>query len=795
MPNVYKENESIFQAGDLLSGVYYVLDGKVGLSQKFEIDSKEYDIIFSQIENNTFFGVENFFENMEANYSVKALEETTVNDNPILDQEALRKTMDEQPVYGMQILRSLLKTIAHTADFIIRLDKICVNIAKLEVVGYGVLGYLNSQYQVALEQNMVKEHSTDAFEFFQDSKIALYPLSKEIFAAPFHEFLDEEDNLVANLEKKEVHFFTRLYMLSSKIQNDLYSKEPFFLYYFAEKASLHFIKLLSDIEKSLKRILNKYQSIFSDGGLIEALLNAKPSLLNNQDLVRYVKTVVNTLLSNLAKVGQALDARAPEYYKDLNNQIKRLKELNSVEATEQVDVEESYSVPDELVGATEQILAFAELEAEDQQNFLDLYNQFKMQKDRLSGDDSVKRIRGKVNDYFWKIYTKCYIRFYNSGKMPRVVELMFRYGFFDEELIKPKTIHMIYNYKPEKTDSDLPIYDSFEWLEKIREKEFDPSMSGMGERYDQYLKEEAKRQSRKTIVTPEELDSVEKRIEYEINNMMKDCSKVCSGEIFNYSPILLEEAFTGDSFSVFTKKKMLKETFMKIRALDYSAYYREVRYRDSERGIEEFIKKEILPNIIMLPTWGKKSMVWQVKEKPKDSRGRITVPHFIMEKLDSLVIGFFGAYRWEIVKELLGPLWNDITQMSITAEYTDYVQYFKKNKDLSLEMRDKIHMEFKKFRSDKDRFVNDYNKWIEFESHGRPMANKVVRAMFYRHIPFPKEIRDNIKEMPAYMDVHRRFVNLRRKDIKKLKNKYQKYTKNDQILPRELEEYIEFHLR
>lgn len=316
----------------------------------------------------------------------------------------------------------------------------------------------------------------------------------------------------------------------------------------------------------------------------------------------------------------------------------------------------------------------------------------------------------------------------------------------------------------------------------------------MGESYDKYLREEAKRLSKKTIVDPEEIDTRERRVTFEITNLIKECAKVCSGEIFNYSPILMEEAFAGQSHRYFVAKNRIREEFFKIRSIDFGAFYREVRYRNADEGIEEFVQKEVLPNILLLPAWGKRPMVWQVKERAKESRGRVVMPHFIMENLNSIFIEVFGIYRWEIVKEILGPLWNDISKMSLTAEYTDYIQSYKKNKDLSLETKEKIYQEFKKFRSDRERFVNDYCKWMEFESQGRPMANKVIRGMLYRQIPFAKVIREKIKDLPAYAEIHNKFTNIRRKEIRNLQNKYQKYTKNGKTLPEELQQDINFRL-
>ncbi len=799
MPQNYDKGSSIFEEGEEIAGIYYLLEGKLNLIYRFETDNQAYEFLFSEIQPNTFFAIENYFnESHFAGYSVKAPVSCNVNQTPLENKEQLEKIMREKPSYGVQILRSILRTITQTANFIIQIDKLWANLSKLEMIGQGALGYLSSKYNLSLNNEDLKAEVLEIFDFFQKNKVDLYPLSQKVFSAPFESYINENLN-TQSLNKTELSFFTRLYSLPSEVQNLLYSKEPSFLYYFTEKASLYFLELLEQSELYFKKIIEKYSNLFKPQGVIHSLILMKNNANQNTEIINYLKLTANTLLTNIDKLSTLMKSNAPEYYQTLLSQIEQYKKLNMQEIEDAASLtqgeEDNYPIPEELKNSYETILKYAELDEEIEREFREKYTKFKMMSDKLSGDDGVRKFRNKLTDIYWVIYEKCFTRYYLSGgTMPKPVELMLRFGFFDEELIHPKTIKYIYEAPREKIADDLPIYDALQWMEKIASKELEPSMSGMGEPYEKYLREEAKRLSRKTLVEPSEIDTQERRVTFEITNLIKECAKVCSGEIFNYSPILMEEAFAGQSYRYFMPKKKIREEFFQIRSVDFGAFFREVRYRNVEENIEEFVQKEVISNIILLPSWGKRPMVWQVKERAKESRGRIILPHFIMDGLNSLFINVFGYYRWEIVKEILGPLWNDISKMSLTAEYTDYIQGYRKNKDLSLETKEKIQQEFKKFRSDRDRFVNDYSKWIGFESQGRPMANKVIRGMFYRQIPFSKEIREKVKDLPAYAEIHNRFINIRRKEIRGLQNKYQKYTKNGKTLPQELQDDINFKL-
>ena len=59
---------------------------------------------------------------------------------------------------------------------------------------------------------------------------------------------------------------------------------------------------------------------------------------------------------------------------------------------------------------------------------------------------------------------------------------------------------------------------------------------------------------------------------------------------------------------------------------------------------------------------------------------------------------------------------------SLTSEYSDYLQFYRKNRDLSEEKKDKIKLQIQKGRNNSSEiFVIDYEAWINYESKG---ANK-----------------------------------------------------------------------
>lgn len=121
MPKSFRKGEFIFEEGEEIYSLFYLLEGKIALLNRLEINNKTYELTSSQIGSNTFFALENFFETKYTNYTAKVLEDSTINETPIKDREEIEKLVNEKPAFGMQILRSLLKTIAQTSNCIIQL--------------------------------------------------------------------------------------------------------------------------------------------------------------------------------------------------------------------------------------------------------------------------------------------------------------------------------------------------------------------------------------------------------------------------------------------------------------------------------------------------------------------------------------------------------------------------------------------------------------------------------------------------------------------------------------------------
>ena len=74
---------------------------------------------------------------------------------------------------------------------------------------------------------------------------------------------------------------------------------------------------------------------------------------------------------------------------------------------------------------------------------------------------------------------------------------------------------------------------------------------------------------------------------------------------------------------------------------------------------------------------------------------------------------------------------------SLTSEYSDFIQFYKKNRELSEDKKDKLKMQIQKCRNNtREVFVVDYENWIKHEAHGGIVLSKPVREIMATYCPF-----------------------------------------------------------
>lgn len=452
-----------------------------------------------------------------------------------------------------------------------------------------------------------------------------------------------------------------------------------------------------------------------------------------------------------------------------------------------------------LRGAQQQIIDFSELSKDKLAEFIEAMNAFIRAKDRMSADDEMRPVRRKIADGFYQLYRAVFLKVLNDEKnMPKAVELFLNYGFMDERLLtKEQILELCRLDVSTKNKYHCTIFTIPEWLYAVYTGRREPSKNEFDMEYVENLREQKKLGE----ITAEEekklANDQQKKLEYEMQNMFRYNHRIVNGQLSVFVPVLCSEQMMSGPMKAAVTKDRIGQMIEKYREIDYSVFYRELTYADAASGIEkELIMKETVPDIILFPACGQNASMWQeLSCKRRDSAGRFLFPVLAEGNLDDLVIRTFGRFRWELCRTMQGSAWNNIQYKSLTSEYADYIQFYKKNKELSEERKEKIKQQIMKGKnSTREIFVQDYELWMKSEALGAMRLNKISREILAMYCPFNKEIRDAVETQPAFAEPIARFKRERLKKVRELELRYRTYmTKQGIELTKELVDNLAFY--
>lgn len=460
--------------------------------------------------------------------------------------------------------------------------------------------------------------------------------------------------------------------------------------------------------------------------------------------------------------------------------------------------EESVEEEEELRGDyLTQILSYSRYDEEKGRVFRSQLEEYKDLPDILSTSDDVRKLRRQMTQAFYEIYELAFWRSVEDEKMPVAVKMFLNFGFMDERLAGEDNASSIYDLTDElyrcKTDN---VYTMYEWLKSILRGENEPCRNEFDLDYNAYLNELKKTGKINADEQKRLADNLREKVQYEMRNMFVSTNRATYGKISTFCPILCEHDIINSVESMLVTAAKINEALDYIRRIDFSLFYREIAFSDPEKDINrEMIQKEVLPNIILMPNAGSKAMMWQETAGiKKDTPARFILPIMTVADVTEMMIEVSGRFRWEMCRKIQGVHWNDIREPSLTSEYSDYIQYYRKNHELTAEAREKVKNALYKAKNNyREVFVKDYQNWIKYESRGSFRLNKVARDIIFRYCPFSKGIRKDLLTNPMYRDIFEKYEILKGRKIRHLELWYDRYQKKGGEITEELQVNREFY--
>lgn len=501
-----------------------------------------------------------------------------------------------------------------------------------------------------------------------------------------------------------------------------------------------------------------------------------------------------TLIAAISKMMIQLESQPSidkEMYRQRVSEYKeRLAALDRYDESQGEVDDRPKDIP-EIRDSMNTILSYAQVDEETANAFRNVVNQYSKMTDKNLTDDASRRLRLNITKLFYQIYEKAFVRSLHESGVPKIIQMFFNFGYVDEQLAGMDNASYLYSIVDRlPSDPSRSVYTIYEWLRAIYEGKKTPSRNEFDADYQTYVRE---LKTSGKITEAEEtsmLKNREEQVLYEFRNMFQSVNKITFGRISSFCPIFSEHNILKDLDTSLVSADKVEQALKQLRSIDFSAYYRDMIYTNPNLGIgKEEISVEILPDIILMPNIGVRGVMWQeIEGRKRTTPSRMMISVFQMEDLTNILIRLTGDFRWEMCRRVQGARWNDVSDPSLTSKYFDYIQFYKKNHDLSADAKDKIKLNMQKAKNSfKEMFIRDYMSWILYEGTGSPRLNKVARSILFDYCPFSKEIRDKLKANPLYKEMMERYDVKKGQQIHHYDNVFQKLKNMNAKIPPEIQ--------
>ena len=432
-------------------------------------------------------------------------------------------------------------------------------------------------------------------------------------------------------------------------------------------------------------------------------------------------------------------------------------------------------------------------ETEKQRVFL---TEFMALADKEGKEDLERRTRKKAVDMFYQVYEKAFFASLKTYELDPIITMFLNFGFMDLDALGADLAEELAELTEKlficQSENVFTIYT---WLKAVYNGEREPSKNELDLDYRGFIIEE-----RKSGNIPEDkvqayMADQDEKVKFEINNFFKSANRTTSGKMTAFCPILKAEDFSIEPNRMLLTVSKLKEAMAKIEEVDFSIFLREGFFTDMEANIKsESYLKRVQPDIILLPNVGMRAMMWQECGGIKvDSPGRFVFPLFTLDDLDKLMIYCCGAYRWEICRKEQGARWNDISSECLTSDFYDYFTFYRKNKDLSAENKEKVKTLLKSSRNNmREAFTKQYTIYINFEAQGSIRLNKSERNILAKYCPFSKPYRSKVSSHPMYEQSVSRYEIKTSQALHHMHAVFDKYEKNGGVVPEEVKQGMQY---
>ena len=496
--------------------------------------------------------------------------------------------------------------------------------------------------------------------------------------------------------------------------------------------------------------------------------------------------VLNTLNQILAKVRELgvcpatlIDARQNEF----NNLSMPM--VSSVESSVSNAVTTA-----KLSNAVNEILEFADTVNSTAGEFRRCIDAYRSLDNRDSESADVVDLKKRLTSLFYIIYSDVVTKAIKQDTVPVVIKMFINFGFVDAELAGMNNAIELYEIADKfNGNPSMGIYTMLEWFKAVFEGRKLPSRNEFAVDYAKYVRTLVK-EGRISIASEEEmLTNGREKIIYELNNMFNSVNRMTYGRPHSFCPVLSESNLLKNPKQLLSSPDKLLDCINFYKDIDYSVFFHEYNFEDYKFGIKETVYADIRPDIILTPNVGNRVVLWQeIEGMNRRSPGRVCISALYADNLNRGILRSFAEFRWEMCKRDNGMRWSDVTSHCLTGEYYDYAQFYSKNKELSIDAKDKIRENLKRCRNNyKELFINDYINYMIYEIQGSVRLNKAVRDILFKFAPPSMPFREKLATNQLFDEVLQKIRIEQGQALHRLDMIETKYRQAGKDIPREIE--------
>ncbi len=683
-------------------------------------------------------------------------------------EEDLKKIFEAQPknavVFLMSAVRGADATLRRYAEHWTLCHKF-----------YTFTSELYRQYKIICEKLKIEEKPFSKMDYFE-------PLSLE-----------------TKVRKSKIDYFASLAKMPKAIMDAFYGKDNALIVGEIIHAGECMNQSVSLIEEMYQYLLDNQDILLNEqkNDLFALYFDlTKRAAAQGMELALFQKKIMTIVeFAKMCKIydKESIETRFAEFESyDFSKAAEEVSKAEQEEAEEEI---EEPPMGDEWLTY---ILKYASYDEEKCKRAVMMIEEYRELPDMYSTSDEVRKLRRDIAKMFYDVYMRVFKRSVKQSKIPTIVKMFLNFGFMDVTLAGEDNVSELYELAEtiEEKCKSSNVYTAYEWLKSIYAGENEPSKNEFDLDYVGYLREQ-KRMGEITAAQEKAfLDDNWNKTVYEMDNMFKSTNRATYGKFATFQPALCEEDLINSPTSMLITVDRLNDALDYLRSVDYSLFYHEIVFSDPDHGItKETLQKEILPYIILMPNAGSRSMMWQeTAGSRRDTPARFIMPILTVVEPREMMTELCGRYRWEMCRKIQGMRWNDVTERSLTSEYCDYMQFYRKNHDLSAETKEKIKNALVKAKNNyREVFVKDYQCWIKYEAKGSCRLNKVAREIVFTYCPFSKDIRKVLEGNPMYQNLFEKYEIFKQRKLRHVTNFYDKYQKSGGTITQEMQDNLDFY--